>query len=232
MDNPSASVNNLRLQLYDHLLQFPLFQGLSRTELLQMAGNTKFGFLKLQEGREVVREGDSFRQFHFLISGRLGVRSVADDRSYSVDEQLSAPWLMSPEALFGASTRYSFTVRTLTEAHFITLSKDEVLRLLDDFLIIRLNLLNLYATQGQRRAHQVWRRTPQSLGDRIVRFLLDHSVYPAGPKTVFILMERLAAELNDSRLNVSRALNDMQQRGLLRLHRGRIEVFSLEHLLM
>jgi len=49
---------------------------------------------------------------------------------------------------------------------------------------------------------------------------------------VQILMTRLAMEVNDSRLNVSRALNAMQQRGLLRLHRGRIEVPSLERLLM
>jgi ABC-type metal ion transport system substrate-binding protein len=77
-----------------------------------------------------------------------------------------------------------------------------------------------------------WRRAPQTLEDRIVRFLLDHAVYPAGPKSVQILMTRLAMEVNDSRLNVSRALNAMQQRGLLRLHRGHIEVPSLERLLM
>jgi DNA-binding GntR family transcriptional regulator len=45
-------------------------------------------------------------------------------------------------------------------------------------------------------------------------------------------MERLAQEMNDSRLDVSRALNAMQAEGLLRLHRGRIEVPSLERLFM
>jgi DNA-binding GntR family transcriptional regulator len=45
-------------------------------------------------------------------------------------------------------------------------------------------------------------------------------------------MERLAVEVNDSRLDVSRALNDMQRRGLLELHRGRIVIPSLERLFM
>ena len=45
-------------------------------------------------------------------------------------------------------------------------------------------------------------------------------------------MEQLALELNDSRLDVSRALNAMQADGLLVLHRGRIEIPSLERLLM
>ena len=219
-------------QFYDHLLRFPLFQGLSRSELLQMAGNTKFGFLKLPAGKTFIHEGDTCQQFTFLISGQLSFETVSDDRTYTVAEQLSAPWLIQPEVLFGASTRYTHSVRTLTESHFITLSKDEVIRLLDDFLIIRLNLLNLLSTQSQRRARQSWRRCPPTLTDRIIRFLLDHSVYPAGPKQVHILMTRLADELNDSRLDVSRALNALQEQGLLHLHRGRIEIPSLERLLM
>ena len=222
----------LNLQFYDHLLQFSLFQGLSRAELLQMAGNTKFGFLKLPAGKILMRDGDTAGQLCFLISGQLTLETVSDDRSYTVIEQLSAPWLLQPETLFGASTRHTHTVRSLTESHFITLSKDEVMRLLDDFLIIRLNLLNLYATQSQRLSRRAWRRTPTTLTDRIIRFLLDHSVYPAGPKQVHILMNRLAEELNDSRINVSKALNALQDRGLLTLHRGRIEVPSLEHLFM
>ena len=228
----TTTVGSLRLKFYDQLLQFPLFQGLSRSELLQMAGNTKFGFLKLPAGKDVAHEGDPCTQLHFLVSGQLEVERASDDRSYSISEQLSAPWLLSPESLFGASTRYPYSARTLTETHFITLSKDEVLRLLDDFLIVRLNFLNLYATLSQRRNHLMWRRCPKTLSDRIVRFLLDHCVYPAGPKVLHILMTQLAEELNDSRINVSRALNDLQARGLLKLRRGCIEVPSLEHLFM
>jgi CRP-like cAMP-binding protein len=228
----TSTVGSLRLKFYDQLLQFPLFQGLSRSELLQMAGNTKFGFLKLPAGKDVAHEGDPCTQLHFLVSGQLEVERASDDRSYSISEQLSAPWLLSPESLFGASTRYPYSARTLTETHFITLSKDEVLRLLDDFLIVRLNFLNLYATLSQRRNHLMWRRCPKTLSDRIVRFLLDHCVYPAGPKELHILMTQLAEELNDSRINVSRALNDLQARGLLKLRRGCIEIPSLEHLFM
>ncbi|MBR1447958.1 MAG: Crp/Fnr family transcriptional regulator [Prevotella sp.] len=220
------------LQLYDHLLQFSLFQGLSHTELLQLAGNTKFGFRKVAAGKTVVKEGEVCQTLFFLISGQLTLVTQSDDRHYRVEERLSAPWLLQPEVLFGAQPRFGSTVTTATESHFITLSKDEVLRLSDDFLIFRLNLLNLLSTQSQRRGHLGWRRTPTELRQRIVRFLLDHCLYPAGPKMVYILMEQLALELNDSRLDVSRALNAMQADGLLLLHRGRIEIPSLERLLM
>lgn len=219
------------LQLYDHLLRFQLFQGMSRAELLQMAGNTKFGFRKERSGTLIVGEGESCRQLFFLISGSMELTTRSDDGSYSITEQLHAPWLLQPEVLFGAQTRYTGTCRTISDCHFITLSKDEVLRLLDDFLVVRLNLLNLLATIAQRRRYQ-WRHAPQSLRERFIRFVLDHCTYPAGAKTIFILMTRLAADFGDSRLNVSRMLNSLKDEGLVGLGRGRIEIPSLERLLM
>ena len=45
-------------------------------------------------------------------------------------------------------------------------------------------------------------------------------------------MTRLASELNDSRLNVSQALNRLQTAGLLSLGRGKIDIPALERLLI
>jgi len=218
----------MSLQLYDHLLRFQLFQGLSRSELLQMAGNTKFGFQKESAGKVVVKADAPCRQLLLLVSGTLRLTTASADGAYSLTEQVSAPWMLQPEALFGATPRYSATVAAATPCHFISLAKDEVLRLFDDFLIIRLNLLNIFSTMAQKRSLQQWRPAPQELRQRFFRFLLDHSTYPAGPKELHILMTRLAQELGDSRLNVSRMLNQLQADGMLQLHRGRISISSFE----
>jgi hypothetical protein len=45
-------------------------------------------------------------------------------------------------------------------------------------------------------------------------------------------MERLAHELNDSRLNISQALNMMESQQLVILHRGCIEIPAFERLIM
>ena len=44
-------------------------------------------------------------------------------------------------------------------------------------------------------------------------------------------MKQLANELNDSRLDISRALNRLQEKGLITLYRGRIEIPFLEKLI-
>jgi CRP-like cAMP-binding protein len=220
------------LQIYDKLLQFPLFQGMSRDDLELVAGHTRFGFSKVESEKTIVKDGEACTHLFFLIAGSVRVDSFSDDHGYRVVEQMQAPYMLQPEAIFGYSQRYTHTFVALTEASFITIDKEEVVRLSEDFLVFRLNLLNIFATQSQKLNKQPWRQCPQSLRERVVRFFVQHSIYPAGSKTFYILMTRLAAELNESRLEISRTLNEMQDEGLLTLHRGRIEIASLEHLLM
>lgn len=220
------------LQIYDRLLQFPLFQGMSRDDLEIVAGHTRFGFLKMTAGRQVIHAGDPCTHLYFLINGSLKVESFSDDGRYSIVEQMSSPYILQQESIFGYYQRYTHNFYALTDVNFLMLDKEEVVRLSEDFLVFRLNLMNHLATQAQKLIQAQWRRSPQSLQERVVRFFFLHTLYPAGPKTFHILMERLAEEVNDSRLNVSRVLNRLQTMGLLDLHRGRIEIPQVERLLM
>lgn len=205
---------------------------MSRDNLAQVAGHTRFGFLKHAAGQVVVSEDEPCTQLFFLLSGTLQAETRSDDHAYKVTEQLSAPYLLQLEAIFGYNQRFTHTFTTLTECSFITLEKTEVTRLSEEFMVFRMNILNLMATQTQKLLRQPWHRFPASLGERIVRFLSQRCIYPAGPKTFHILMTRLADEVGDSRLDVSRALNRLQRDGLLLLHRGRIEIPQMERLLM
>ena len=220
------------LQIFDRLLQFPLFQGMSRDDLEIVAGHTRFGFMKVAAGRQVISAGDPCTHLYFLINGTLKIETFSDDSRYSVVEQMSSPYILQQESIFGYYQRYTHNFYALTDANFLTLDKEEVVRLSEDFLVFRLNLMNHLATQTQKLIQAQWRRNPLSLRERIVRFLFQHTLYPAGPKTFHILMERLAEEVSDSRLNVSRTLNRMQAAGIIELHRGRIEIPQLERLLM
>lgn len=220
------------LKIFDQLLQFPLFQGMSRDDLEIIAGHIRFGFVKVAAGRQVVAAGDACQQLYFLINGSVKVETSSEDYGYTVTEQFSAPYILQQEAIFGYYQRFTHTYTTLSDTNFLTIEKEEVLRLLEDFLVFRLNLVNFFATQTQKQARLLWQRSPQDLRGRVVRFLTSHCLYPAGQKVFSILMEQLALELNDSRLNVSRVLNQLQHEELVELHRGKIIVPQLERLLM
>ena len=59
-------------------------------------------------------------------------------------------------------------------------------------------------------------------------FFDDRCLRPAGRKTIKIKMTQLALELNDSRRDVSKALNHLKQKGILTLRRNFIVIEKIE----
>lgn len=220
----------LQLGLYDKLLMIPLFTGMSKNELEQIVEKTKFLFRKVEKGNYVAREGDICARLVFQLDGCLLVETHSADHSFSVAEEQTGCHILQPECAFGLRQRFVHSYQALTACNLISIDKSETLRLASDSLIFRLNLINILSTSLQKESSKTWRQAPRSLEDRIVRFFVDHSIHPTGRKIFKLKMERLAEELNESRLNVSRCLNAMQRRGWLRLNRGLIDVAALEHL--
>ena len=220
------------MEIYDQLLRFPLFQGMSHADLMEVVTHTKLGFLKLPAGKFLAKEGENCTHMTFLTHGSLQCKTMSDDGGCRVIETVKAPYIVQPDRLFGLSQRYSTTFKSDSPCNFITIDKQEVLLLLETQLVFRLNLLNIMATESQRTQRRAWRSAPKSLRERLVRYFFSRCLYPAGPKTFYVLMKQIADDLNDSRLDISHALNDMQRDQQLTLHRGRIEIPLLERLLM
>ena len=204
---------------------------MSMSDLNEVVARTKLGFKKTPQGKVIVSEGDAYTHILLLTSGTLKAVTRADNGSYTLTETISAPAVLEPERLFGFNQHFMRSYASSSACQFVTLSKAEVLRLTAHHEIFILNLLNIISTQSQRLAHQPWRVKPQTIRQKIGRFVETHSMRPAGNKTLSIKMETLAHEIAESRLNVSRELNKMQAEGLITLSRGLITIPALEHLL-
>jgi len=216
------------LQLSNDLLRLPLFLGIGSSELSEIVGNTKFGFHKLLAGQLLAAEGDRCTQLFFLMAGSLSVESHADNHRYSIVEELSAPAVIQPEHLFGLMSRYSRTFSAQTDCSLLALSKEEILRLLDSYLICRLNFLNILSMQAQRQGRTPWRQNPTDIRQQFFAFLRLRCITQAGRKVLKIKMETLGHELHQSRLNVSHMLNQLQEEGLISITRGLITIPQLE----
>lgn len=221
------------LNMYDTLLQLPLFQGMGRDDLAQVVGHTRFEFSRHHSGEVVASEGDRCLAMLFLIKGDVEASTTADDKRMVMGEKLSAPDILQPERLFGLTQRYTMTFEvTSGQCDILSLSKGEVNRLLGEFEIFRTNFINIVSAQTQRLAHMPWRTPPRSIREKVARFFINHCRYPAGEKTCHITMQTLANEIGESRLNVSRELHSLEKENLILLGRERICIPHLENLFM
>ncbi len=217
---------------YENLTALPLFLGFSASELSSVVGTTRFDFRKYGDGEIIAAEGDACDQLRFLLQGEMLVVSESHDKGYRIEETLDAPEMLQTERMFGLRQRFTKTFIAQGPCSMMFLQKREVMRLCHEYELFRLNLFNMIATRAQRDADKLWRTPPQTLERRIVDFIAMRCVYPAGRKTIYMKMSRLAEELNVGTRSISRSLNKMREKGLLQLSRERIEIAALEHLLM
>lgn len=136
---------------YEKLMELPLFQGVGRDDLTLIAGHSRIGFGKVCAGDIIVKEGTPCRQLLFVTSGKALVRTVAYDNAYLIEEYITAPYIIQPEHLFGLSQYYTKTFTAATACSTMSLTKEEIMKLTNDIFIFRINLLNIYTTQIQKK---------------------------------------------------------------------------------
>lgn len=218
------------MNLFDRLSGLPLFLGLSQSELSDILGQTKIDFVKLSQGTTFIRQNDACDKLIYLLGGTLSSTRISSDESYTIAEQLPAVRMLEADKLFGLSRHYDHSYSTLSSASLMILPKAEIIKLLDNYQIFRVNFVNLLSTLAQQHSREPWRKASTTIREAIIRFFRLHCAVPSGPKDIRIKMTSLAHELNCSRLEVSIALNALRSEGLLSLSRGRITIPNLQSL--
>ncbi len=217
--------------MFDTLLQLPLFQGLAQEDFTNILEKVKLNFTKHKAGEVIVKAGDTCSQLIFVLKGEISSYTSSADTSYCFTEYFQAPYVIEPQSLFGMTTSYVSTYAAQTETHTVSISKAFVMSELFKYDIFRLNYMNIISSRVQNLNNRLWTKATDSLEKRIGSFILTHIERPTGKKILKIKMEVLAQVVNDTRMGVSRALNSMQKKGLLELHRGEMIIPDTEKLL-
>ncbi|MBP3613938.1 MAG: Crp/Fnr family transcriptional regulator [Bacteroidaceae bacterium] len=217
--------------MYESLLKLPYFQGMSKDELTAILDKVKFSFSRHKDGERIIAKGENCDNFVILIQGELESERSTPDNGYKLFETITAPFAIEPGSMYGIHTDYRHSYYAKGECSILTISKAYLYSEFSKHHIFGINLLNLISRQEQMLDHQIWRNIPQSIEGRIARFISLRSELQIGQKRLIIKMEELAHQLSETRINISRALNSMQQQGLLELSRKEILVPSLENLL-
>ena len=217
--------------MFDTLLQLPLFQGLCHEDFTSILDKVKLHFIKHKVGETIIESGSPCKQLCFLLKGEVSIVTSSKENIYTVIEQMEAPYLLEPQSLFGMNTHYTSAYVAHTEAHTVSISKAFVLSDLFKYDIFRLNYMNIISNRAQMCYNRLWTKVSDKLEARIADFILSHIERPSGEKILKIKMEELADAINDTRLSVSKALNSMQEDGLLTLHRGEIVIPDAEKLI-
>lgn len=210
--------------MFDTLLQLPLFQGLSQDDFTSILEKVKLDFTKYKSGEVIVRTDTDCDGLLFILKGKIKAFTVASALPVTVIECIQAPYLIEPYSLFGMNVRHVSSYVAETEVHVVRISKSYVLSVLFDYEIFRLNYLNILSNRVQILTQKLWNIGIVDLEKRIPIFFLNCFERLTGEKVVKIKMQDLASLMNETRSNVSKALNTLQEKELLILHRGEVVI--------
>lgn len=217
--------------MYDTLLKLPLFQGLFQEDFNQILEKMKLHFLKYRAGEVIVQRGARCDRLIFLLKGELTTQTTSEEGTFTLIEHTDAPCVIEPHALLGMSVQYTSSYVARTEVNAISINKEFVIGTLLTYDIFRLNYMNLLSNRSQNLHARLWREPSLDLFDKIVSFVWMHCERPQGEKVINVTMESLANHLGDTRLNVSKKLNELQTWGLVVLHRKKIVVKDANRLM-
>lgn len=217
--------------MYESLLRLPYFQGMSKDEITSILDKVAFDFHKLSDGDTICERGERCDKFIIITNGEATSRVDAPDDTYSLTEEICAPYAIEPYSLFGKDTTFKRKYTAKGDCTILVIDKQYLFSEFTKYEIFTINLLNLISRRVQMQSYAIWNYTPKSIKGRIVQFIGMRCNSINGRKSIQIKMERLASILCETRLNVSKALNELQDAGYIELHRKEIIVPSLKRLI-
>ena len=217
--------------MYDTLLQLPLFQGLCKDDFTSIIEKVKFHFHHIEAGKQIFAQGEACKQLAFLLEGEICTLTQSDTHNYLLTEIHQEPAVIEPYSLFGMQTVYTATYKAHTKVKLLTIDKAFVLSDLSNFEIFRINFLNLLSNRCQTTSLKLRNSRTGNIKEKLADFFVLRCAKPQGEKTLRITMEDLAGLINETRINVSRLLNELQEKGVILLRRKGIAVPALEKLL-
>ncbi|WP_315352556.1 Crp/Fnr family transcriptional regulator [Phocaeicola abscessus] len=216
--------------MYDTLLQLPLFQGLGKADLTNILSKVKLSFHKYSPGETIVKQGDKCEQLIFFLNGQLVAETEHSEANYTFSEIFKKPMVIEPYSLFGLHPNYHATYKARTEVQLLAIRKTYMLAELNLYEIFRINYLNIVSNQVQVEHEKLRKVYTTGVRKKIINFFNLQALKPEGEKSVRIKMEDLAAIIDETRINVSRELNEMQANGWIVLKRKSISIPALEKL--
>ena len=215
----------------DTLATLPLFQGIGKSELAEFSSSIPHQVVSFDRGMKIAEQDSPCRKLIVTVRGTIQMSTVSDNNRFAFHERLQSPVVIQPEVLYGISPHFTHTYTAQTATCALVIPKEGVNLLFYHFEVFRLNMANLLSTYIYRQNRWLWHDLAGDTERRIINFIHAHSIYPAGEKIMEISMEDLGQQINETRTNISQALNALQKAGLVLLRRKRIVIPALEKLI-
>ncbi len=213
----------MKQTMFERLQSLPLLMGLSVNELMKIVEEIDFAFEKFYDGYTFVNQWDKCDKILFVLNGEICAYKRDDANDMHLHEYFSPKnYLIEPQNLWGMRQKYERTYSFTNEGNICAIEKKQFNYLLSNYEIVKTNFLSLICNRLQYTTDILHQPFPKNSDDKIKRLFKLHKIAFNGKTFIKIKMNQLADIISDTRLNVSKSLNEWESKGLISLKRGLI----------
>ena len=212
-------------QKYELLTKLPLLQGISGKELAHIENMTGMEINEVPAmKRPLIRQNDPCTHLVFLTTGKMMREYTSHDGRFQTKSVLQAPTLLEPYNLYGLNCKFRCSYTPLENVSVITVKKTDVQQHLMKTEIFRINYFNLLSAIIHKKDMLLRPCRHQTVKEKILQFIMKLFPDCEGQVEIQIKMTDLADYIDETRLNTSRALNQLEKAGLMELKRSLIVI--------
>lgn len=137
-------------QMYDTIMELPLFKGIGEEQLSQMLGKTSIEFLKFKDGHTIAHADDLVKSVDFIISGK--VKNIYTMTHYPIEihETVGRGYVIGATHLYGLTTNYGATSVAVGDVSVMRIEKSQYMNILMSDSIYILNYVNYLSAAAQK----------------------------------------------------------------------------------
>ncbi|MBQ0046344.1 MAG: Crp/Fnr family transcriptional regulator [Prevotellaceae bacterium] len=208
------------LTMFERLLQLPLFQGLTNLEISELMSHVRLDFVNYQAGDEIVGQDEPCKQLYCIINGDVMAEYRDPQGRFVLREKLKNLGIIEPFNMFGMYQKFSRTYLFDSDGITLAIDKQQFFRQFLARDIVRMNMLNISCNKFQQTQKLLCHGADNTIAEKIAKFIKANSITDKGHKSIDINMKVLADIVHETRLNVSKTLNDLQNKDIITLNRG------------
>lgn len=136
--------------MFEKLMELPLFQGASREKLKELVEKYPFHFLKYETGDLLLSAGERCTHVKFIVSGSVKLQTDFPSYRVALHQTVSAPGVIGPEFMFGRKTIYPYSCVANGSCGILQIKKADYVEILMKDKVFLLNMLNYISRNAQK----------------------------------------------------------------------------------
>ncbi len=208
-------MNSENVNMFDKLMELPLFQGASHEQISALVAKIPFHFLKFSDGQRIIASGSASTHLRFIVSGKA--RSVTSGAAarVAVAQTLSAPNVVGADFMFGREPAYPFDLYAVGDCGMLQLSKADYMSIVRSDDVFLFNILNYLSRNAQKPKLSLQHMSHGLVAERIAFMVSMFTSKASADIAISFRQKDLCLMLGTRRTALVSALSSLKARGIV-----------------